>query len=609
MRQGLKLTFFFVVSVALHGAGMWAAAARVEPGSKEPKAEVAIVDRDLFFRQATRIEARTSRSESVSARLSPQSAEAVRPSQPAASILPAPALAATETEPARHQAAPPPPSAAANLDVAKVAAPPPPRREAVAPESIEAEPMEPVAAARVAAPAPLAAATARLERSPDVAQAERRRASPLASAPAGARLERSAGTGAPPPGRAAEPLARTASDAAARRPLDVVANVEAVPPPAHAPAAGNAEAAPPPPAVESARLAPSSPPAPAGEVARLQTPRDDVAPAAPSPAPDRLAAQDGRPALPGTVPPPLIPPRQAASPESEAAPVLAPAPVEGLRLSATLPGEIVTDRPSVAEAPRQLAPPVAPKIARAPQRAPSLASPAPQPAPAPQSLAALPPAAPTVPVEIARADPEADFTRSYREGECFFPLRVAALDGSAIRGYGVQAESVRLFSEAFAKALGTDPEVEWRPLTNAQCTGISFTRVILGNSAPGIRIELSRKQLAAGERLSGRAIGNRHEFVTLLVVDDSGIVHNVVDYLYSGPAEIVFSVPVYPVDQGMDRVQLVMAVGASLPLPALKSTEAMHSDDYFPALLRQVRETGADMELGLEDFVILGDAS
>jgi hypothetical protein len=217
--------------------------------------------------------------------------------------------------------------------------------------------------------------------------------------------------------------------------------------------------------------------------------------------------------------------------------------------------------------------------------------------------------APNARLEIARADPEADFTRSYREGECFFPLRVAALDGHAIRGYGVQAESVRLFSEAFAKALGTAPEVEWRPLTDAQCTGISFTRVILGNSAPGIRIELARKELAAGERLAGRAIGNRHEFVTLLVVDDSGIVHNVVDYLYSGPAEIVFSVPVYPVDEGMDRVQLIMAVGASLPLPALKSTEAMHSDDYFPVLLRQVRETGADMELGLEDFVILDDAS
>jgi hypothetical protein len=337
-------------------------------------------------------------------------------------------------------------------------------------------------------------------------------------------------------------------------------------------------------------------------VARLQTAADDSAPAPLPPAPDRLAALDGRPALREPVPQPLTPPRQAASPAPAPAPVLAPSPVEGSRLSATLPGEIASDRPSVAEAPRQLAPPVAPEVSRAPEPAAAATAPS-------QSLAALPPVASEARTEIARSDPVEDFTRTYRGGECFFPYRVAALAGNAIRGYGLQAESVRMFSEAFAKALGTEPDVEWRPLTDSQCTGISFTRVILGNSAPNIRIELSSKTLAAGERLIGRAIGNRHENVTLLVVDDSGIVHNVVKYLYSGPAEIVFSVPVYPVDEGKDRVQLIMAVGASLPLPALKSTEAMHSDDYFPTLLRQVRETGADMEMGLEDFVILDDAS
>jgi hypothetical protein len=198
------------------------------------------------------------------------------------------------------------------------------------------------------------------------------------------------------------------------------------------------------------------------------------------------------------------------------------------------------------------------------------------------------------------------FTRAYQGGECFFPLRLAARDGAAIRGYGLQAESVDMFRQAFAQALGTDPEVDWRPLTDAQCGGISFTRVVLGDSAPSLRIGLERKELDLGQDLAGRVTGSRLDFVTLLVVDDSGVVHNVLDYLTPETAELSFAIPVHPVDDGTDRVQLIMAVGASQPLPALESTLPVHSDDYFPELLAQSRAAGATLELGLEDFVILG---
>jgi hypothetical protein len=95
------------------------------------------------------------------------------------------------------------------------------------------------------------------------------------------------------------------------------------------------------------------------------------------------------------------------------------------------------------------------------------------------------------------------------------------------------------------------------------------------------------------------------DFVTLLIIDDSGVVHNVLDYLHPETAELEFSIPVYPVDDGEDRVQLIMAVAASEPLALLESTIPVHSDDFFPDLLAQARETGATLDLGLQDFVIL----
>jgi hypothetical protein len=203
-------------------------------------------------------------------------------------------------------------------------------------------------------------------------------------------------------------------------------------------------------------------------------------------------------------------------------------------------------------------------------------------------------------------NPADQFTRTYRGGECFFPVRIAAEDGERILGYGLSAASVLDFARAFAQIVGADPDLNWRPITDAQCTGISFTRHVLGESAPSVAITLKAKEIESGEYLTGRVSDSEADFLTLLLVDDDGQVHNVLDYLRTGPGEIEFSVPVHPVADGADRVQLIMAVGASMPLPALESTAVVHSDDFFPELLRQVRETGAKMEIGLEDFIITG---
>jgi hypothetical protein len=250
-----------------------------------------------------------------------------------------------------------------------------------------------------------------------------------------------------------------------------------------------------------------------------------------------------------------------------------------------------------------------------PQPAPSLPPPPDQAPPreaSPAEVAALDPApaderiTATDEPAAGRNDAADWFVRSYPGGDCFFPVRVASTDDDALLGYGVEAESVRLFRDAFAQALGSEAEIEWRPLTDAQCTGISFARLVLGGSGPSLAIELDRKELDPGVPLAGQVSGNQFDFVTLLVVDDSGVVHNVLEYLQPETAELTFSVPVHPVDDGADRVQLIMAVGASEPLAALRSTESVHSDDFFPDVLRQARQAGATLELGLEDFVILG---
>ena len=634
MNHGVKLTFFFTLSVALHGAGLWAAAGRIETRAAGPAAEVAIVDRDLFFRHSARLEAEASPSLSSSPRLVSRSGDAVTPSAPGDNVMPAPAGPAARSPPAPGTAAQAPAEAVARLDPSTVEALSPPRREAAAREVVETERREPLRMSGIAAAAPPLAETApRLERSSavarpparpeteaqrrstpllppadDAAEAARARATAALDAPrdqpvrlsveAGAELARTS------PGEA---LARTAAEAAARSEADVAPNLEPGPLPVAEPAPAMA-------AEESQRLEQATPSPAAGRPPAAALPDRQARPLDPAAA----SAADRQPALRGTLPPPRITSRETTSTQPAGLPVAVAerSSPDASRLRPAPPGTLAIGPARVAGVPRQAAPPAERSAVRPPAPAPSRTRPAPPPPPpppvvqaAPRDLAALTPVAPPWREEVSKRDLADRFTRSYQGGECFFPMPLASRDGARIRGYGLQAESIRMFRQAFAQALGADPEIDWRPLTDAQCSSISFTRLILAEAAPSIHIGLRSKGLRYGEELAGWVTGSRFEFVTLLVVDDSGVVHNVLEYLRPASGQLEFSVPVHPVDDGSDRVQLIMAIGASLPLPALQSATAMHSDDFFPELLRQARAAGASLELGLEDFVILGGSS
>jgi hypothetical protein len=645
MSHAIKLMAFFIISVALHGAGLWAAAGRYEPHEPDVPAGVAIVDRDLFFRQAERISSQASSPVSVTDRITPRSAGTVRPSQPGESLASAPAEAAGEAEPERHAPASPA-GAMARLDLATVEPAPAPRRQASTPDGIDAERREPVRMSGIEATAPVAATRPQAQPStpaPVSAQA------PEALAPSGA--ERRASLVIAPPVRPAgtlrpaarapapEPVARAAAEAARPGSLDTIARAPAARTRLDAPAPavtahierGEPQAAQAMSAAESPRLAspgtrpadmaardeiasrpadrPVAPESVSESVSETATVTAAEAAAAPTAVPVQVARD--RPELRGTLPAPLLAARQPQAAQvadsSRAAPAIRRPQAGGPRMRPSLPDE--PDR-ATAAAPSHAMPAEPP----APALRSSVPDPPPVSTPAPQQLAALAPDTPARRLESSdppsgRNDPADRFTRAYQGGECFFPLRLASSDGAAIRGYGVRAESVDMFRQAFAEALGAAPTVDWRPLTDAQCAGISFTRLVLGDSAPSVRIALERKELGMGHDLAGKVTGSRLEFVTLLVVDDSGVVHNVLDHLTAAGADLAFDIPVQPVDDGADKVQLVMAIGASRPLPALESTLPMHSDDFFPALRDQAVDTGAVLELGLEDFVILGRGS
>jgi hypothetical protein len=240
-----------------------------------------------------------------------------------------------------------------------------------------------------------------------------------------------------------------------------------------------------------------------------------------------------------------------------------------------------------------------------PQQLPSAARASP---PATQRLAArIPPSSETAtvisPVAPRPGRPDSSFFSSYIDDGCFLALRLASAEDGGIVGYGARTDTFVKFSKAFAQEFGGEPKLLSLRITEAQCPGIRFARLMLGAAQHPLAIRIERKQVEGPGTLEGR-LTRTLQFLTMLLIDDEGMVHNASKYLREAESASEFSIPVVPTGDAGGRVQLIMAVSSSHRLPLLEQAHSLHSDDFFPELLKQANTAGARLEVGIEDFRI-----
>jgi hypothetical protein len=236
----------------------------------------------------------------------------------------------------------------------------PPRRDAVALEATGVEQTEPVRMSGIAADPAAAGTDLGIHRPAAAPQAPR--AQPIEPATPGRQRIRHAESVQLASASPADSILRTAAKPAVRGTIDVMDSLQPDPPPLREPERSLAESAQRMAAVDSARVEPSSPPV-----------------AADASEPERVPARDARPALRGTLRPPVITPREPQMARPLDAPEQARAPVGDVRLRGTRPSEVVVGSLRLGAVPSRAAPPVERLNVRAVQPVPSRSLSAPGP--------------------------------------------------------------------------------------------------------------------------------------------------------------------------------------------------------------------------------------
>jgi hypothetical protein len=212
------------------------------------------------------------------------------------------------------------------------------------------------------------------------------------------------------------------------------------------------------------------------------------------------------------------------------------------------------------------------------------------------------------PTSVLPDDPSlrmANFIRDYNGGFCFFAVP-RALDSPKprIEGFGSRPDLIRLFGEAFRRALGVEPELGVRQITELQCPALGFVGTVLKSHIPEITVRLAADTIANGDELRGALDGIRLSHVSLLLVDDDGVVHDVSQYLRRTVDGLEFAAPIHLTGEGERRNQLIVSVAADRELGFMKTTKSSLSEGYFLSVIAQARSSGAEISVGLSAFQV-----
>ena len=121
-----------------------------------------------------------------------------------------------------------------------------------------------------------------------------------------------------------------------------------------------------------------------------------------------------------------------------------------------------------------------------------------------------------------------------------------------------------------------------------QCAAATFVRE--NTSYPAFRLSLGvvTDRLPSGEELTGAVGRAAGAYVTLLLVDDNGVVQDVGSYLTFAAGDARFSIPMRRDGTARDTSQMLIALATDSRPRTLDAQNGQLAEDFFPALKAEI---------------------
>jgi hypothetical protein len=325
-------------------------------------------------------------------------------------------------------------------------------------------------------------------------------------------------------------------------------------------------------------LVPETPPTPAAEtVAPVQAEPETAAPVVPET--ESLAAVAAEPAAEPEIASPVSP-----AEVERAAPISPLRPEDNEVAVAAAPNvERLTARPRETEI-VNIAPAAPDRVAATPTL-PGARPPSPSPSPsAPTTGSAV---APEVSELVTRI-------RSRLGDACLIAYpQSAGGDSPELVMLGDDDAAISSFATEVLDGVTPLPSQRAVLVDGRQCAALNFVRENVAYPAFRLAVSLEAADIASGEHLKGSIANAAGRYVSLLLIDDNGVVQDIGTYLTFRGGDAYFDVPLSRSGSSRDTSQLLVALASPLRPRTLDISNGQLAEDFFAALGKELDNSTA----------------
>ena len=163
------------------------------------------------------------------------------------------------------------------------------------------------------------------------------------------------------------------------------------------------------------------------------------------------------------------------------------------------------------------------------------------------------------------------------------PRRAAGISGAGVSLIGADAEQLQLLGQTIKEGLDFEPELINEIIDTRQCAVLDALRQSSSYPANRIGLSLENSELESGNSLRGSVIGAGGLYLTLVLIDDNGIVQDVAPYVTMDGNLPVFDAPMARFGSARATRQMLVALGTKDKNLDFSSQIGREAQDVFTA--------------------------
>ncbi len=198
---------------------------------------------------------------------------------------------------------------------------------------------------------------------------------------------------------------------------------------------------------------------------------------------------------------------------------------------------------------------------------------------------------------LNRAVAMVDWLNKFDGGPCFYASTMDISDKSIqIEGFATNVKMLEKMDTDFQTKHDMEPDIQARLIDKQQCAVIEFLQAVRFNKMIKPTLNLSSTNVSSGQPLKGQLAKIKDGVVSLLLIDNAGVVYNLENFLVVKGDTASFNIKLIDLETRDPLPQLILALSSRKKIEEIQTAEPELASELL-GRIRKAVENG-DLEVG-----------